>query len=362
MKQFFYLMALSLLALSAAGCSKTEATEATAARSVSVITAAYEDTLDASAYIGTVAAKELVRYSFKMPGKIAAIAVEEGQAVHVGDVLAQLDPQEVQFQTEAASAALQSAQAAERKAEEALAYDEAYLSKMSALLASQSISQDQYDQLALKEKISREGVIQAKEQVKALQTDMAYKLFLKDNTLLKAESEGIVAEILYEANEQVAAYYPVVVVRSVEQVVNVGIPQQDTDKLLPGAAVQVELDGQKSAGHLTHIDQVPDSATRTYNGEITLNEGDYRLGSIVRVHIGTGTSSGIWIPVGSVLSEGESYVYTVTKDRVYRKVIEVHEIRDNRLKVTGLSPGDQVVVAGMKSLSDGMLIQVTEKQ
>lgn len=362
MKKLVYLMVLSLLALNAAGCSKAAASEASAARSVSVIEATSEEMADALAYIGTVTAKELVRYSFKTPGKITEIAVEEGQTVHAGDTLAHLDPQELQFQTDAASAALQAAQAAARKAEEALAYDEAYLAKMSALLASQSISQDQFDQLALKEKNSRETVIQAREQVQALRADLEYKSYLRENTILKSESEGVVADILYEENEQVAAYYPVIVIRGIEQVVNVGIPQQDLEKLEIGAVSQVELDGQKTAGHLTSIAQAPDAATHTYAGEVAVTEGIYRLGAIVRVHIGSGTASGMWVPVGSILSEGESYVYTVVKDRAYRKVVEVQEIRDNRLKVTGLTPGDQVVVAGMKSLSDGMLIQVTEKQ
>lgn len=362
MKKLIATGMLLILSLSAAGCARSEATDAPPARAVSVITAASEETEGTSAYVGTVTAKDLVRYSFKTPGKIAVIPVEEGQKVQAGDVLAQLDPQEVQFQTDAAAAALLAAQAGERKAEEALAYDTAYLEKMAVLLASQSISQDQYNQLALKEKASRETLAQAREQVKGLKTDLAYKSYLREHAVLQAESDGVVADILYKANEQVGAYYPVVVVRSNEQIVNVGIPQNDLEKLQIGATVAVELEGQKASGRLTNIAQAPDPSTHTYTGEIILDEGIYRLGAIVRVRIGSESASGIWLPVGCLLSEGESYVYTVSKDRVYRKVVEVQEIRDNRLKVAGLDPGDRVVVAGMKSLSDGMLVQVTDKQ
>lgn len=356
------LLMVSLLLLPAFGCSSTPQSETAIKRSVTIQKAVEELRSNEMVYVGTVDARELVRYSFKSPGKITTISVKEGQQVKKGDILAILDPQELKYQHNASSASQQAASAELRQAEESLRYDEQYLEKMSELLKNQSISQNEYDQLALKTQVSRESVNQAREQLQALQSDQQYKSFLLESTFLKADSEGVVAEILYKANEQVAAYYPVVVVRSVDQVVNVGVPQQDLHKLQAGATAQLELEDTTVAGTLTNLDQVPDSETRTYKAEVTVPESDFRLGSIVRVRFSTGTASGIWVPVGAVLSEGESFVYVVDQDRAFKQIVEVQEIRDKQLRVAGLKAGQQVVIAGMNNLSDGMQVQVAEKQ
>lgn len=360
MKKWLAVMMIVVTAAGSTGCARAAAEEAVKPRAVSVQTIQAEDQPNRITYVGTVGAKELVRYSFKTPGRISTIHVAEGDSVTPGMLLASLDPKELQFQADVAMAGLRTAEAAARKAEEACRYDEAYLEKMAGLLEAQSISQDQYEQLKVKATASKESLAQALAQVEALRADEAYKGFLLENTQLRADRQGVVAQVLNESAEQVAAYYPVIVVRSAEQVVNVGIPQRDVESVEIGAAVQVEFDGVSYEGVLTGVDQVPDTATRTYKGEITLTEGQLPLGAIVRVHLVTGSEAGIWIPVGATLSEGESYVFVVESERVYRKVIEVTDIRDNRLQVSGLEAGQQVVVEGMKNLSDGMMVQVTE--
>lgn len=360
MKKYFCLLMGVTVVLFAAGCSKPEAEAPVQSRSVSVITAQSEEKPEIMSYVGTVDAKELVSYSFKSSGKILKINVEAGQAVHKGDILANLDPQELQYQSNASQSSLQSAQAAVRKAEEALTYDEAYLAKMKTLLDSQSISPDQFNQLELKARVSAETLKQAQEQVKALQADTQYKGFLMENTQLRAETDGVVSEVLYQVGEQVSAYTSVIVVRSGEQVINVGIPQQDVARLKVGMTASVTQDAGVITGVLTNIAQMPDSETRTYQGEVTADQENLRLGAIVRVNLSAGVSSGIWVPVDSVLSEGESYVYLVDGDRALKKIVEVQEIRENSLRVTGIEPGQLVVVSGMKNLSDGILVQVAE--
>ena len=73
-----------------------------------------------------------------------------------------------------------------------------------------------------------------------------------------------------------------------------------------------------------------------------------------------GESKGIWIPVKSVLSDGESFVYVVENERAFKKTIEPVFINDGLMEVSGLEKGELVVTSGTKNISDGFKVTITE--
>lgn len=316
------------------------------------------ETLD---YIGIVGSKDMVKYSFKTPGKIEKVFVEKGQKVKAGDPLAKLDEQELGFALSGAQAKLSAAEFQVTQAKEALSYDRSNLKKMKALLDGNAISQDLYDQLNLKTTVSQEKYKQTIAQVSGFRADYEYKRFLKNNATIVADADGLVVEVINEENEQVAAYYPVVVVRSVTQVVNVGIAQKDVDKVKLGTIASIDFYGSESSGEITQVADAPDMDTRTYNGEITLKDSEYKLGAITKVSFNIGEISGIWVPVNSILSDGEDYVYIVKEGRAFKQIVKITQINNGKMMVEGLEEGQLVVVNGMKNLLDGMEVSVSEE-
>lgn len=376
---------LFILPLTLTGCQAKPEVKAPVERAVKVIEAKAVEKEAYLPYVGTVDAKEIVRYSFKTPGRIATLAVNKGDVVKKGQVLAKLDPTELLLQTNAASASLKAAEGAINQAQAAYDYDAANLPKMKELLDSGALSQDQYDQLVLKTTVSKEKLDQAIAQKNALRSDADYKAYLLENSVIKAESDGVVAETLYKENEQVGAYYPVVVLRSTESVVRVGVASKDIEKLQVGTTAVVEIDGKTLKGTLSLLEAIPDTATRTYKAEVTVNSAidtsksnsaassstsasasasspssSLPLGAIAKVKFASGKASGIWVPVDSVLSLGESYVYVVKENRAYKKIVTVETIEGPNLRVTGLEGGEKVVVSGMKTLSDGVKVKVVQ--
>ena len=85
MKRWISVVLIGILAISATGCSTAQGAEESPARSVSVTDVKSVERADVKTYIGTIDAKDIVKYSFKTPGKIAAIPVEVGQPVRKGD-------------------------------------------------------------------------------------------------------------------------------------------------------------------------------------------------------------------------------------------------------------------------------------
>lgn len=343
------------------GCASAMEKEEENAKSVNVQEITMESGHETLDYIGIVGSKEIVKYSFKTPGKIEKVYVEKGQKVTAGDPLAKLDEQELGFALSGAKATLSAAEFQVTQAKEAYAYDKQNLKKMKALLDEKAISEDLYDQLTLKTNVSEEKYKQALAQVKGLRADVEHKNYLMNNATIIADTDGLVVEVINKENEQVAAYYPVVAVRSVAQVVNVGIAQKDVDKVTLGTTAAIDFYGAASVGEITQVADAPDTDTRTYNGEITLTNSDYKLGAITKVTFNVGEVSGIWVPVNAILSDGEDYVYVAKDGRAFKQIVKILQINNGKMMVEGLEEGQFVVVNGMKNLLDGMEVNISEE-
>lgn len=361
MKRTKLIMLAVAMSMLLTGCASAMETVEGSSRSVEVQEAKMEKGNETLEYIGIVGSKEIVKYSFKTPGKIEKIYVEKGQKVSAGDPLAKLDEQELNFAMSGAQAKLSAAEFQVIQAKEALAYDRENLRKMKALLDENAISQDLYDQLTLKTSVSEETYKQAVAQVSGLRADVDHKSYLLKNATIVADTDGLVVEVINQENEQVAAYYPVIAVRSIAQVVNVGIAQKDVDKVALGTAASIDFYGNKASGEITQVADAPDKETRTYNGEITLKNSNYKLGAITKVTFDVGDISGIWVPVNAILSDGEDYVYVVKDGRAFKQIVKIVQINNGKMMVEGLQEGQQVVVNGMKNLLDGMEVNISEE-
>ncbi|MFY9514409.1 MAG: biotin/lipoyl-binding protein, partial [Rubrivivax sp.] len=103
---------LPLLFLSAAllaACSKQEPAPEPV-RAVRTMTVAADSAGGAHEYAAEVRARTESRLGFRVGGKMTSRPAELGQRVKAGEVLAQLDPEDLKLSQTAASAALQSAQ------------------------------------------------------------------------------------------------------------------------------------------------------------------------------------------------------------------------------------------------------------
>lgn len=354
------------VALTTAGCSKastkSEEVQDAGVQAKAVKVQKLEESRKAVTlnYIGTVASKELVKYSFKVPGQIGKIHVAKGDPVKRGDRLAELDAKDLQFQVSAAKSTMDIAGLNIKKAEDSLNYVSSLYEKVNNLYVKGSVSKNQYEQVQLQKAVSESEYSQAKSQYDAARTDYDYKSDLLENSVLYAEQDGFVVEKVFNENERVGAYMPVVIVRSGVQVVNVGIPQQELSKVGTGSKAIVDVDGEKAEGTVTNVSEAPDETTRTYTGEISVSGKTFRLGSIAKVSVDAGTQNGIWIPMSSVLSGGENYIYVIKDNRAFKRTVEIQKISGDQLLVTGVMEGELLTVSGMKNLNDGSTVNVEE--
>jgi len=359
LNKYLLLLVTTILMLSIAGCAKQEeAAKHDPTKAVKVSIIAETQAPVSLAYIGNIDAKELVKYSFKIAGQVKQIFVAEGDKVKKGQAIAELDTTDLKFQVASAKATMDMAADSIKKAEAALTYNQSLYEKTKALYDSSAIDQDSLEQVQLKRDVSASELAQAKSQYELAKTDYAYKTDLLNNAVLYAEQDGFVASKLFNENERVGAFTPVMVVRSIAQIVNIGIPQQELARIAIGTKAAVKVDNATAQGVVSNIAAIPDESTRTYPAEIAVSGQTFPLGAIARVSIDIGRQTGVWIPMTAVLSDGENYVYTVKDNHASKRMVEVQKVSDDQMLVSGLIQGEKLVVGGMTNLTDGAKVQV----
>lgn len=293
--------------------------------------------------VGIVTLRDEVRLAFKTGGVIAAIAVEEGDRVHAGQVLAVLE------QAEIGAAVEQASEAADKAARD--------LARGEALYKDEVATLEQLENL-------RTALAVAKAAERAAR-------FNAQHTRIMAADDGIVLRRLAEPRELVAGGQPVLVVGGVQRgwVVKAALSDRDAVRVQVGDSARVALDafpGREFEARIVEIASAADPATGTFMVEFAVAAGDARFaqGLIAKVTLAEAAATVVpVVPVNALLeaNDGQGSVYVVDAGQhVARRV----EVRTGRLVgdaveiVSGIAVGQQVVTEGAEYLRDGSAVSV----
>lgn len=334
-----------LIVLLSAGCTKQTIEENTPEKEKLVqVQAIQENTIPVLLkYTGVTSPGEIRKYSFKVPGKLTEINVEKGSPVNSGQKLAAVATSELELGVQASQLKVQKAGKAYTEAKDNYA-------RLEQLFQAGALAQADLNKAKLDLDVKEASCNEAKIDLQMTQNNL-------NDANLYSDINGYVVDVLYKKSEIIAAGYPVVVVRTDEQKVTVGLSQNDVKKITVGTAAQIEVDGMAAAGKVTRIESVPDTQSRTYNTEITLTEvlpfDRFYLGATAQVKFELGGVKGIWIPLACVLNDGEDYIFVVEDNRAVKKNITLIDVQGFNVRIEGLKPGEQLVTTGMKSLKEG---------
>lgn len=187
---------------------------------------------------------------------------------------------------------------------------------------------------------------------------------LGDGQELLSELDGYVVNVEQSEGAMVAPGYPVVILRSEQQIVKFGMIQNDVKRIESVGEIDIEIMiGDKTyKGELSGINQMPDMKSRTYDVTIEILDSDqFLLGELCEVTINLDEIKGIWLPIAYVQNDGEDYVFTVnSEERIVRKNLVLGELNDAYVRVDGLEVGDRVVVVGNGFVREGQKVTLRE--
>lgn len=296
--------------------------------------------------VGVLAPRDELRLAFKVGGVVDRVAVEAGDRVHRGQLLATLDRTEVEA---ALAQARESAEKARRD-----------LERGRRLRADEVATEEQVQDLA-----TAYGVARA---------NLAAAAFNSRFARIEAPAEGLVLQRLVEENELVQGGQPVLVLGATGTgwVVRTSLADRDAVRVEVGSPVELRFDafpGRRFDGRVSRIASAADPATGTFEIEVDVAATGERFarGLIARLAFALRGAGGddelAVVPVAALVeasgADATVYVLDAAAGVARRKQVQVGAIVGDRVVVVaGLAPGEQVITDGAAWLRDGRAVRL----
>lgn len=334
------------------GCSKpVEKTEDIRPVRVMKLESGNVDTV--AEFSGDVRARYESRLGFRVGGKIVARKVEVGSAVKRGQVLMQLDPQDLQLAQAQANAGLKAAESNRDLAR-------AELKRYQELREKNFVSQAVLDSKETAYKAAQASYDQAVAGYRNQSNQAGY-------AALQSDVDGIVTGIDAEAGQVVSAGTPVVrVAQSGEREIVIGIPEDRVEDLRRVSDVRVRTWADRERiipGKVREISPVADPATRTYTAKVSIpaSAENVKLGMTAYVAFAAKSeNAAIRLPLTALFQDkSNTAVWVVENGAVKLAPVQVAGTAGNDILVSGgVAPGQTVVTAGVNLLKPGQKVKI----
>jgi multidrug efflux system membrane fusion protein len=320
-----------------------------------------EDVADSIAGIGTVQASASVTIRARVDGELQRVLFSEGQDVHAGDILAQIDPRPFQAQVDQAAAQL-------ARDEALVANAQLDLKRNAGLLALDSIAQQTYD-------TQKAQLAQYEATVRADRAQLDYARVQLSYTSIAAPINGRTGMRLTDAGNLVRAAEAtgIVTVNQVDPVTLTFTIAEDNFARISGALkhgkapLQVLAYGRDEAellgqGKLLLINNQIDAGTATVQLKAQFANPQHKLwpGQFINVRLVLGTLANALVVPASAVQRGPdgTFVYSVRADQTVEvSNVRVTLLRDGKAVIgEGLKAGDLVVADGQAKLRPGSRI------
>ncbi len=250
------LLLAALTASVVAGCaSRADSTshtdEGIPVRIAAVSTQQTAEPIHASGVLKT---KEEMRLSFKVGGVIERIHVTEGMSVHKGQLLAALNPAEINSQV--------------HQAQEAMNKAERDLNRARALRTDSVVTLEQFQDVATGYEVAKAAL------------DIAR--FNQQYAAIIAPDDGVILKTVARENEQVSPGAPVLIMSSLSKgwIISLGVADRNIVRLAQGDSATVSLDafeGRTLPATVTEIAAAASPGTGTYEVELSVRASGLRL-------------------------------------------------------------------------------------
>ena len=336
---------------------------------VSVETVNPTETRVWSEFSGRLNAVDYAEIRPEVSGRITEVRFRDGQIIRAGQVLFVIDPRPF----EAASAKAEANLASARTNAE---YAQTELDRATTLIKSNAIAQRQYDERANAKRVA-DAAVQAAEaelmQAK-LDIDHAYvkapitgRVSRPEITLGNLVQSGSDAPVLTSivSNDGIYADFDVDE-QTYLQTVRSDAGSAEQEKHFP---VQMNVQGQ--AGHdyngtIYSFDNRISTASGTIRARARFANKDGSLvpGMFVSVKLGSSMkSNALLIPERAVGNDqNKKFVFIVGADSkaAYREVTLGEQVGAERIVISGLNPGERIIVDGLQHVGPDMVVQPTE--
>ncbi len=297
---------------------------------------------DSDAFLARIDATYRAQLSFQVGGEVEKLLVRMGQGVEKGEVLATLDPKDLQLALDAAQAQYVLAKTQWERAK--------------SLYSKKLISTDSYDQKETQYKAALASFEQAK-------TDLSY-------TKIQAPFDGVVSYTYVKPYQVVGEKQEILnLIDNTTLDVSFTLPVSYAESVslsaLKNAKMWVTMDSEPSKripGKFKEISTQPNIDTNSYEAIVTITRPTDRnllTGMTGQVHIAKqNKSNAMTLPTSAWVnkqeSQGEVWVMDSSTQQVSKVTLSLNE---SGAIESGLDNNDYVVIAGVERLVEGQVVK-----
>lgn len=313
-----------------------------------------------TAYAGEVRAREESPLSFRVGGNLLRRNVDAGARVQRGEVLAVLDPGDLQLQAQAAQAQLAAANAE-------LARSRGDRDRYALLVRDKLVSQSTYDAQDAAYKAAEGQARAARAQMEVMRNQEGY-------SQLRAPRDGLIATRQAEAGQVVAAGQTIYTLAADGgREIAISLPENRIREFKIGQPVLVELwnaPDQRLPGAIREIAAAADAQTRTYAARVSLASdaiNAVELGQSARVYVQeNGAKAAFQLPLSAVQrgSNGRTSVWVVdpATGKVALRPVTLGPYGNSEVPViSGVSANDWVVAGGGHLLRESLAVTPVDR-
>ena len=272
-------------------------------------------------------------------GRVAELHVEEGTRVGRGQILASL--------------AHEDAEIALKKAELRSSNTRSAYERAASLLSDNLVSREAYDRTALESEMAAQELAEAR--------------FRLEKTFIRAPFGGHITNREIKLGQHVRPGDTLFTVSDFDPLTaRIYLPEKDVYGLQEGRDVRITLKANEATrfhGRIRQISPVVDTGTGTVKitVEATATPPEVRPGAFVTLDIVRELhAQAVLVPREAVIRElQDSYVFVARGGTAEKRPVSLGLEEGGRIEaVSGLSPGEQVIIAGQGGLRQGSPIKV----
>ncbi|MEB3187277.1 MAG: efflux RND transporter periplasmic adaptor subunit [bacterium] len=300
---------------------------------------------------GTVIPRAQVQVLPKASGRLLTLSVQEGDRVSRGQIIARLETPELEWQLRQQESGILTAQANLEQARD-------NLTRISDLARDGAVSQAQLKAAQTQVKVAEAGIAQSRAAINLLKSQLS-------SGTVTSPISGVVVTRHVDPGALAGPSTPLVTIADTSALqVKLPVAERDLGLVREGGQVTVEsvaLPGEAFRGRVAEIAPLVDAQTRLIHVKVDLPApGRLKVGMNVSTRLKGPAHAALVVPSAAIVTDGAEEIVFVAQASQAVRVAIAAGIRDplRTEVVSGLKPGDAVIVKGSSFVKDGDPIAV----
>lgn len=291
----------------------------------------------------------------RLMGQVVQVDVSEGQRVTEGTILGRIENRDLDAQRQQAQSALEEAQAV-------LSNAETNVQRMRNLHEERAVPKQRLDEAETQFRRAQANVTAAQGALEEVEANIGY-------SVIRSPLDGVVVRKFVQPGDMASPGAPLFTVEQQDPMkVVVEVGERDLPHIQVEAPVQVDVEALGSSaphgwtGRVEALVPSADPMSRTFQVKVVLDnpEGLINSGMFARVGFQKGERPGILVPQSATVRRGQlEGVYVVQGDQARLRWVRLGKTFGTRREViSGLEPGERIIVSDIESLQDGTPVEV----